>query len=84
VGETPGKPELHYQRGFFIVPAAPGFVNEGRLPQAYSEVARRQALLGFWLVIGANCAKQRVCAASGPERLCGRPELARCFLYQYG
>jgi len=31
VGETPGKPGLQFQRGFFIVPAAPRFVNERAL-----------------------------------------------------
>jgi hypothetical protein len=29
LGETPAKPGLQFQRGFFIVPAAFRFVNEG-------------------------------------------------------
>jgi len=58
VGETPGEPELQYQRGFFIVPAAPSFVNEGRLPQAWIlEWRLGRRLSDFRLANEANRAK---------------------------
>jgi hypothetical protein len=54
LGETPAKPGLQFQRGFFIVPAALRFVNEGG-HELLLEIRSGHGTAAKWLMAGALC-----------------------------
>jgi hypothetical protein len=76
VGETPAKPGLQFQRGFFIVPAASCFVNEvGVALSRSSKVWGAKVQTRSGTAEHATLAKYRVYAQASASCLARNPAM---------